>query len=222
MSVTPTTDAAQTAQTTAGTRNSKTIAGNFDQFLLLLTTQLKNQNPLDPLNTNEFTQQLVQFASVEQQIKTNDTLSALVSSTQASTVTMALSFVGAEVTADGAASSLKGGKAEWTLNAARAASEASIVVKDRSGNVVYKETRALAAGAQKFTWDGRTSTGSTAPDGDYTISVTARDTTGQTVSVNTEITGRVDGVDLSGSAPVLTVGSIKVPLTGVKSIRRAA
>ena len=75
---------------TAGT----TLAGNFQAFLTLLTTQLQNQNPLDPLDTNQFTQQLVEFASVVQQLKTNDSLSTLVSLQQTAQSTQALSFVG--------------------------------------------------------------------------------------------------------------------------------
>src|SRR5215218_2783230 len=74
------------------------IAENFDAFLLLLTTQLKNQSPLDPMDTNQFTQQLVQFASVEQQLKSNATLSALLTTVKAST-TNAASFIGMQVTA---------------------------------------------------------------------------------------------------------------------------
>jgi flagellar basal-body rod modification protein FlgD len=95
------------------------IAQNFDAFLLLLTTQLKNQSPLDPMDTNQFTQQLVQFASVEQQLKSNDTLNALLTSARGSSVSTAASFVGMEVTADGTTSRLSGGKAEWSINPAR-------------------------------------------------------------------------------------------------------
>src|SRR5882672_11737048 len=80
---------------------SNTIAGNFDTFLQLLTTQLKNQNPLDPLDTNQFTQQLVQFSSVEQQLKTNDYLSALVAGNTNSVQTAAVNFIGKTVTAGG-------------------------------------------------------------------------------------------------------------------------
>src|SRR5919112_533626 len=86
------------------------IAENFEAFLLLLTTQLKNQSPLDPLDTNQFTQQLVQFASVEQQLKSNDTLNALLTSVRASTASTAASFVGMTVTADGATTRLTTGK----------------------------------------------------------------------------------------------------------------
>ena len=81
--------------------DSKTLASNFTTFLQLLTTQLKNQNPLDPLDTNQFTQQLVQFAQVEQQLKSNDQLAALVSLQKTAQQTQALGFVGMTVAVDG-------------------------------------------------------------------------------------------------------------------------
>src|ERR671938_854566 len=143
---------------------AKGIAQNFDAFLLLLTTQLKNQSPLDPLDTNQFTQQLVQFASVEQQLKQNETLSALLAATKASAVSNAAGFVGMQVTADGATSRLSGGSAKWVLNAARNASQAVITIRDKAGGVVATRTGTLSAGAQTFAWDGKTSTGAAAPD----------------------------------------------------------
>src|SRR6478752_2194235 len=106
--------------TTKTTNDAATMAKNFDQFLTLLTTQLKNQNPLEPLDTNQFTQQLVQFASVEQQIKSNTTLASLLQATKASTATNALGFVGTEIRADGATTKLSNGKAQWNLNSPRA------------------------------------------------------------------------------------------------------
>ncbi|MGA7252453.1 MAG: flagellar hook capping FlgD N-terminal domain-containing protein, partial [Pseudolabrys sp.] len=92
------------------------IAGNFTTFLQLLTTQLKNQNPLDPLDTNQFTQQLVQFAQVEQQMKSNDQLSSLVSLKKSAQATTALAYVGATVVGDGSTAQLTGGNANWSLN----------------------------------------------------------------------------------------------------------
>ena len=185
----------------------------------MLTTQLKNQSPLDPLDTNQFTQQLVQFASVEQQLKSNDTLNALLTSARGSAASTAASFVGMQVTADGTTSRLSNGKAEWSINPARNA-QVSLIVKDAQGNVVATQTGAMAAGAQRFSWNGITSTGTRAPDGDYTISVSARDPAGQSVSVKTEVSGRVDSVDLAGDAAVLVVGSSRVPLANVRSISR--
>jgi len=203
----------------ATNKSSKAIAENFDQFLQILTTQLKNQNPLDALDTNQFTQQLVQFAGVEQQIQTNDNLTALLATNVAATVTTALSFVGATVTADGATTSLKNGKASWNLDAARSGT-ATITIFDASGNQVYTTTKTLSAGEQGFDWDGKTASGTAAPDGQYQIVVSAKDATGQSMTVTTEISGVVDTVDVTGSSPVLKIGDVSIPIESVKSIRR--
>lgn len=193
------------------------IAENFDAFLLLLTTQLKNQSPLDPMDTNQFTQQLVQFASVEQQLKSNDTLNALLTSARGSSVSTAASFVGMQVTADGNTARLANGKAEWMINPARSA-QANVIVLDSTGSVVATSTQTLPAGSQKFTWDGKTSTGTAALPGEYTINITARDAAGQNVSVKTEILGVVNSVDVSEGEPVLVIGANRVPLGKVRAI----
>jgi flagellar basal-body rod modification protein FlgD len=221
MSTVGSTTANSTTQNATGkTATDKSmLASNFDQFLTLLTTQLKNQNPLDPLDTNQFTQQLVQFASVEQQIKQNTTLTALLTASKATTNTNALGFVGMEVTADGASTALAGGSATWKLTTPRAAAQALISIKDSTGGEVYQTSKSLSAGSQDFVWNGKTSSGASAPDGAYTISVTAKDLSGVGVTVSSEVKGVVDAVDLSGETPVLSVGTVKVPIDKVKSLR---
>ncbi|MBN9447711.1 MAG: flagellar hook assembly protein FlgD [Bosea sp.] len=201
--------------------NGTSIANNFDQFLTLLTTQLRNQNPLDPLDTNQFTQQLVQFAGVEQQLKQNETLTALLGVSKATTGASAIGFVGQTVTADGAATQLKEGKAEWKLNASKGGT-ATITIKDANGKVVQTGTTTLTAGDQTYNWDGKTSTGSTAPEGEYTITVDAKDLAGTAITVKTEISGVVDGVDFSTAVPTLLIGAIKVPLDRVKSVKSSS
>src|SRR5579863_8684834 len=107
---------ATTSDTSGLASDGDTIAGNFDTFLTLLTTQLQNQNPLDPLDTNQFTSQLVQFSSVEQELKTNDYLSSLVQSTQNSQASAAVSYIGKTVTSTGVDSDLVNGQATWSFN----------------------------------------------------------------------------------------------------------
>lgn len=206
-----------TGTTTTG--SSASLASNFDQFLTLLTTQLRNQSPLDPLNTNEFTAQLVQFAGVEQQLRTNDTLASLLTLNKATATSQAVGFIGSTVTADGTATHLKDGAAEWKVTLPRAAN-AGIAISDASGNIVYTANTTFTAGEQSFTWDGRTSTGTKAPDGQYSITVNARDTSGAAVTATTEIKGVVDGVDLTGDTPVLKIGATSIALDRVKSVLR--
>lgn len=215
-----------TSSSTSGSSTGSTVTGgttgianNFDQFLLLLTTQLKNQSPLDPLDTNQFTAQLVQFAGVEQQLRTNDTLGSLLSLSAAGTATNAVGFIGSTITADGATARLSGGKADWKVNMP-AAGTATITIKDAKGNVVQTQTRALTAGDQTYSWDGTTSTGTKAADGEYTITIDAKSVAGDTLTAKTQISGVVDGVDFTSSIPVLKIGGISVPIDKVKSVVR--
>ncbi|MCC5976824.1 MAG: flagellar hook assembly protein FlgD [Salinarimonas sp.] len=198
----------------------KGIADNFDAFLLLLTTQLQNQSPLDPLDTNEFTQQLVQFASVEQQIKSNEVLESLLKTSRAQNVATAASFVGMKVRADGKESQLADGKAEWTLDVPVNAARTTIEIRDEKGNTVATRSGALSAGRQVFTWDGMTSSGQFAEPGRYSININAQDSSGQPISVKTEVEGVVDALDLEGQEPVLLIGKQRVPLSQIKGAMR--
>ncbi|MCJ2059356.1 flagellar hook assembly protein FlgD [Methylobacterium sp. J-048] len=206
------------SSSSASSANATEIAGNFTQFLTLLTTQLKNQNPLDPMDTNQFTQQLVQFAGVEQQLKSNDRLDSILTASKSASSASATSYIGKSITADGSTSQLSKGSASWTLTPARAASKAVVTILDSNSNVVATQTTSLTAGSQTYSWNGKTSAGLTAPDGTYSIKVSASDATGTNVSVDTSLNGTVDSVDLTGTAPVLMIGSQKVPLSSVQSI----
>jgi flagellar basal-body rod modification protein FlgD len=207
------------AATSSLTSSRNSIADNFDTFLSLLTTQLKNQNPLDPLDTNQFTSQMVQFTSVEQQLKTNEFLEALVVSNMNSTYTQAVSFIGQQVTSSGSSSQLTDGQATWNYDVDRNAENSVITITDSFGNVVNTEEAALVAGEGQYSWDGKDSNGAQLPDGAYTITIDARDTNGTYVPVTTQMSGVVTGVDLSESEPVLIVGGARIYLSTVTSVR---
>ena len=198
----------------------KTIAGNFDTFLQLLTTQLQNQNPLDPLDTNQFTQQLVQFTGVEQSLKTNDLLATLISLNASANAASAASYLGSGITADGSSASLSNGKASWAITAAKPATKATFTVMDTAGATIYSETRAFDAGSGDFVWDGRSNDGSLYTSGDYTLKIDAKDAAGQSVTLSTEIAGTVTAVDLTTAPPTLRIGSLSVQLDKVRTLRR--
>jgi flagellar basal-body rod modification protein FlgD len=199
--------------------DQQTIAGNFQTFLQLLTTQLKNQNPLDPLDTNQFTQQLVQFAQVEQQLKSNDQLAALVSMEKSAQSTYALAFVGATVAVDGSTTALENGSATWSFNVSKPAS-ATVNITNSTGQLVYSGTFTVQPGTQNFVWDGRGNNGTQWPDGTYTMSVTAKDASGATVGVSTEIQGVVDSVDLTQDPPQLSIAGQTFTLDKIKRVVR--
>ena len=196
----------------------RSIADNFDTFLQLLTTQLQNQNPLDPLDTNEFTNQLVQFSSVEQSIKTNENLEVMVRLALANTATNAVGYIGKTIQAEGTVASLSNGNASWKYTTSAAAPDSTISIRNSAGSVVYSVKQSLNAGTNTFTWDGRDSSGNTLPDDDYQISINAKDANGQTVAVKTTVGGVIDSVDLSGDEPVLIMGSTRINLSSVKYI----
>jgi len=200
------------------TGSRQTIAENFDTFLQLLTTQLRNQNPLDPLDTNQFTQQLVQFTGVEQQLKTNDFLAAMVTATQNTTNTQAVGYVGKVVTASGSKSELVDGAAAWHFATAKAAN-ITVSVRDKDNNVVFVKQGSVGQGESVFKWDGIGTDGKQRPDGSYSVTIEARDNEGKLVDVSTQMTGEVTGVDFTGSEPVLLVGTARVNLSGVLSVR---
>jgi|SRR5580704_3993236 len=191
----------------AGTNSiaSNSIAGNFNEFLQLLTTQLKNQNPLDPLDTNQFTQQLVQFSSVEQQINMNTQLTTLIGLQQTAQSAQAASFVGATVAVNGSTAQMVNSQATWNYSVSSPAT-ATITVTNASGQTVFSETGTVQPGQQAFNWNGVGTNGQKWPDGAYTIAITATGANGQSVGVSTQVQGVVDSVDLSQNPPVLSVG----------------
>ena len=211
-----------TSPTSAVTNSAASLASNFQTFLTLLTTQLRNQNPLDPLDTNQFTQQLVQFAGVEQQLKTNDTLTALLASNQTSQAGTALGLVGKDITAYGDTALLDDGNASWRLTSPKDGVTATVTIRDANGAIAYQGETSLKYGDQDFPWDGRKTDGSKAAEGLYTMSVEARDVSGTLVDVTSEVSGRVDGVDLTTGQAVLLIGDIRVPLGSLKSIKAPA
>jgi flagellar basal-body rod modification protein FlgD len=199
--------------------DGSTIAGNFQTFLTLLTTQLKNQDPLSPLDTNQFTSQLVQFAQVEQQLKANTQLTTLVSLQQTAQNTAALDFVGQKVDVAGNTAALTNGTATWQLTAPKPAT-ATITISSATGQQVFSGNISVNAGTQPFVWDGKDTSGLQWPDGNYTMSVTAQDASGQPVAIPTQIEAVVDSADLSQTPPVLSVAGQNYTLDKIKRVVR--
>ena len=214
-----------TASSIAETAASrKTIADNFDTFLTLLTTQLKNQNPLEPLDTNQFTQQMVQFTSVEQQLKTNEFLEALVLGNQSAAATVysaanqAVGLIGKTVVAQSNISELQDGQASWTYTLGADAPEAQVTIRNQEGAVVYQQQMEMSKGQGTFEWDGQDESGLDYSNGLYSISISAVDDSGSPVTVLTQVKGEVTSVNLTGDEPVLSVGNSRINLASVLSV----
>lgn len=214
------TSAATGAAAVKGAVDKQMIASNFQNFLQLLTTQLKNQNPLDPLDTNQFTQQLVQFAQVEQQMKSNDQLATLVALDKTAQSTAALAYVGATVVVDGSTAQLANSRASWNLNVSKP-STATVTIKDSTGQTAYSGTFAVNPGNQGFVWDGRGNDGKLWADGSYTLTATAMDANKQSVGISTEVQAIVDSVDLTQDPPLLSINGENFTMDKIKRIVRS-
>ena len=194
------------------------IAGNFQSFLTLLTTQLQNQNPLDPLDTNQFTQQLVEFAGVQQQLNTNDSLATLVSLQQTAQSTQALGFVGQTAVVNGNTATLTNNTATWDLSVPSNATT-NITITNNVGQTVFSGSFAVTAGSnQAFVWNGVGNDGTQFPPGSYTLSATAVDASNNPVAVTTQVQGVVTSIDLTKSPPLLTINGQTYTVSQIQSI----
>lgn len=206
----------------AGRINSsnKMLASNFETFLTLLTTQMKNQDPLSPLDSNQFTAQLTQMAGVEQQLLTNDLLTSLLKAQAAGGLDNASNYIGKEVTAAWTATEFKDGKANFAYELATNADKVNLQVLDSKGAVVWEGPAPdKGTGIHDFTWNGDLKGGGKAEDGGvYTLKVSATSATGSKVDAQALIRGRVTGVEMYNGAPYLVIGDSILPLSTVISL----
>jgi flagellar basal-body rod modification protein FlgD len=214
----PSTTSSSTSNTTASTATTG-IADNFQTFLTLLTTQLQNQNPLDPLDTNQFTQQLVQFAGVEQQLKSNDQLKSLIEIEKSAQSTQALVYVGNTVAVDGSKAQFDK-SATWNFQTEKDTT-ATITITSSTGQTAFTGSYALKQGNSSFVWDGKGNDGVQWPAGTYTMTATGKDSSGNSVAISTEVQGIVDSVDLTASPPLLSIGGQSYTTDKIKRVVRS-
>ena len=207
-------DVANSKATSAGLG----LADNFDNFLTLLTTQLQYQDPLEPMDPNEFTDSLVKLTAVEQSIATNLNLEKLITAFNANKSASVVSFIGKQVEAPGNASLLKEGSAKWSYTLLDNTETTTIKVLDASGTAVYTTSGQLSTGAHDFEWDGNDNSGVPKPDGVYSIIVNALDADGNDVASTTSFVGVVSGVETFDDQIVFDVGGIKVPFETVTKV----
>jgi len=219
--VTNTNTTATTASTSTTSTARTSLATNFQTFLTLLTTQLQNQDPTSPMDSNQFTQQLVMYSQVEQQLSTNDKLDSLISLGTNQSTNLAMSYLGKSVVLSDGSGQLADSAASWTYGLANDASATTLTVKDAKGNVVYSKSADASgntAGTHAFSWDGKNSNGDVQNDGLYTLVVTSSATNGTAIKTSIASKATVSGVDLSGSSPQLVIGSSEVPLSSVTMV----
>lgn len=199
------------------------LASNFETFLSLLTSQLKNQDPLSPVDSNQFTAQLTQMAGVEQQLLTNELLKSLVSAQGGGDLASASNYIGKDATAAWSATKFKDGKADWSYEVASNADSVKLEVLDGSGNVVWSgDAPAKTTGVHEFSWDGDATTGNDGQEDQvYTLKVVAKDAAGGAIDAQVLTRGRITGVEMYDGEAYLTVGNSILPLSSVIALEEA-
>lgn len=199
-------------------RSRTTLAADFDNFLTLLTTQLQHQDPLDPLDSNDFVAQLVSFTGVEQAVKSNANLEALIDLFKLSHAASAIDYLGTTIEARGDTTVLADGSAVYLYGLPETAASTGIIITNDQGEVAFTGNGGTSAGDHVFAWDGRDNDGVAQPEGVYKISLSARDVDGNIIPVTTMISGQVTGIETLEGKLVLVVNGIPVPFENVVSI----
>lgn len=211
----------------AGTKADTSLAKfaqNFQDFLTLLTEQIKHQDPLSPMDSTQFTSQLVQFTGVEQGIQQNSNLSQLISLQSDVQMGTAVSYLGKSVNVNGESIQLSAGsgKLDYAVPNTTAVTKVTVTISDQAGTTVRTAAGETGAGTHTFTWNGKNDTGTVVPDGTYHIKVAAVDAQGNPVTISTAATGVVSNVGVVDGKIVLTVGDRQIPLSSVTSVSTPA
>jgi len=205
-----------------GAGSAQGLADTFDTFLALLTTQLKNQDPLDPTDSSEFTNQLVQFAGVEQSIATNDKLDELLQFQTGSQLTNAVSYIGKTVEIVSDKLLLKDGTSKITYGLDGNANKTTITILDEDGNAVRTVDGNTSTGRHEFVWDGKDNAGNTVADGVYNFTVIATGADDKTVNTVTAAVGVVTGIEAVDGTVTLNIGELGATLDKIFAVRETS
>jgi flagellar basal-body rod modification protein FlgD len=213
------TTAAKTAGAAGATATNPLVAlsSNFSDFLQMLMTQLKNQDPTSPMDSSAFTTELVQFSGVEQQINTNSSLTQLIQLTQAGETMQGTSMTGKSVTVQANEIALQNGSGAVNFTDPTAGPVA-IAITNSSGQQLYGTTLNATAGQNTWTWNGDNNAGSQLPDGAYTIGIVSSGSNGTTTALPFTVTGTATGVQSLSSGMQLEIGALTVPFSAVQSV----
>jgi flagellar basal-body rod modification protein FlgD len=214
---TSTAAAAQAAGAATGTNALTSLSNNFQSFLGMLMTQLKNQDPTSPMDANQFTSELVQFSGVEQQINTNASLTQLIQLTQGNTAIQAAAMVGKQVTVTSPQMALQNGTGAVDFTAT-AGENVAISVANANGTVVKTAQLSATQGANSWTWNGTGDNGGTLTDGAYTVSVTGTNAAGTSATLPFSVIGTATGIQVQNGSVQLQMGAVSVPLTNLQSV----
>ncbi|MFN7729568.1 MAG: flagellar hook assembly protein FlgD [Bdellovibrio sp.] len=192
-----------------------------DAFMKLMLAQMKNQDPTNPLKSHEMAAQLAQFSQLEQLQNVNTTLESMQAAQKPSETYQSLNFIGKTVAGDAARVHRSKGDRdhEFNFTLPDSAKEAVIKVRNSAGDYIREVKLAnLKAGDNRWVWNGKNDSDSSAPVGDYQILIEAKNASDQKLNVKTDFNGVITGVNYTPEGPVLLVGSQSVKLKDVRKI----
>ena len=197
------------------------LEDDLNQFLNLLVAQLQNQDPLDPLDANEFTSQLVQFASVEQQIYQNSNLEKLLNLQETSQISQMVDFIGNRIEFTSQSLPVENGTAEFTYTLPAGVKSATINIANSAGLNVYYNDADTTPGSHSFTWNGLDKNGNQVTDGVYTLLVSAKDAFDKLATVEYTVFGTVTGAGVDNGETELFVGdNLNVAVDQILSVKK--
>ncbi|MGD9637789.1 MAG: flagellar hook assembly protein FlgD [Alphaproteobacteria bacterium] len=206
------------SSTTTSATSSAALSEDLDTFLYLLTTQLQNQDPLDPMDTAEFTNQLVQYANVEQSIQINENLESMLSYDKASLGTMAVNYIGNTIQALSNYVPLQDGAAKFTYTLDEEATSCVVALSDADGNIIKAFTGEKSAGTHTVEWDGYDDDGNKLDDGGYSLTVTAMGEDG-TLDVYTTVYGKATAVANEDDGVYMALGDVIIHMDNIIAVR---
>jgi len=219
ISTTGSTSSSNSGSVTAAVGNIalQKLGSNFTDFLSLLTTQLKNQDPTSPMDANQFTTELVQFTGVQQEVATNTSLSQLIALQQTSQVLQSSDLVGKTITVASNEITLQNGSGAVTFQGS-GGQQVGIAVVDSSGNPIRDATLTAATGSNTWRWDGLDNNGNPVADGAYRVAVETLSSNGAApVAVPYDVVGKATGVSSNGTTSQLSLGALSVPFSAILS-----
>lgn len=208
---------AASAAAATGSTALSSLSSNYQTFLNLLMTQLQNQDPSSPMDANQFTTELVQFSSVEQQINTNSSLTQLIQLTQTGSLLQSSSMVGHTVAVSGSDMPVQGGAGQISFNATTPG-PVTISVYNSSGVELGQSTMTASKGSNTWSWNATDGSGNVQPDGAYKVVVTSTDSTGATTTLPFTAIGKATGVVKNGSSLQLQIGAVTTDFSNVQTV----
>ncbi|MET3722438.1 flagellar hook assembly protein FlgD [Sphingomonas trueperi] len=206
----------------SATNDSSTkLTADYNLFLKLLTTQLQNQDPTNPMDSSQYTQQLVQYSQVEQSITQNKTLNSILSSLNMSSLTSSTAMIGQPVQLSSDKAGLSATTpAQWQWDATNPIDKLTATITDAKGKTVESFDLDVKGSSGQFSWDGSTKSGTKYTDGLYQLTLSGTTTAGAKISTTATALGKVEDVQMLNGSPVVSINGAQYPTSMILKIAK--